>query len=387
MLKETVPVQLYWGKDLKSSTPWYGGFVNAVFYPFLQYGTSSSNLGSLNLSDHNISGDYTTGGILHYDLNGGETNALTIAKEVFSKKAYLSLLLQLQNDEKKNERKLVLDGGANIGTFCLYMGSQLSNTDFVAIEAVPRTREIFKANVLSTSKDKINPSNAVHVSSMGLQGVWKKDTSDIEEMMPCSTSFIHFVCQTSNSTSESSLDVKHDSMMKALADPNQKLFKHRFGASWPFLTSINSFLPSFLRSVVQRIGVAYLYRYMQYNVNLGSVKDIVKESGIDPNDDRKIDLLKLDTEGLELPILLDIPQSIWKRLQVVAVEIHDTREGELKNATATLKAGGLEEVWHLPDFEYNKRGANKHLLIAGRAGVLKDVVIENMKKEGFVKLD
>lgn len=64
------------------------------------------------------------------------------------------------------------------------MGSQLSNTDFVAIEAVPRTREIFKANVLSTSKDKINPNNAVHVSSMGLQGVWKKDTSDIEEMMP-----------------------------------------------------------------------------------------------------------------------------------------------------------------------------------------------------------
>lgn len=134
---------------------------------------------------------------------------------------------------------------------------------------------------------------------------------------------------------------------------------------------------------------SYLYRYMQYNVNLGSVTDIVKESGIDPNDDRKIDLLKLDTEGLELPILLDILQNIWKRLQVAAVEIHDTREGELKNATATLKAGGLEEeeVWHLPDFEYNKRGANKHLLIAGRAGVLKDAVIQNMKKEGFVKLD
>lgn len=131
MLKETVTVQLYWGKDLKSSTPWYGGFVNALFYQFLQYGTRSSHLGSLNLIDHNISGDYTAGGILHYDLNGGETNALTIAKEVFSKKAYLSLLLQLQNDENKNERKFVLDGGANIGTFCLYMGSQLSNTDFV----------------------------------------------------------------------------------------------------------------------------------------------------------------------------------------------------------------------------------------------------------------
>lgn len=72
------------------------------FYNMVQ---APLTLEALNLSDHNINGDYTTGGILHYDLNGGETNALTIAKEVFSKKAYLSLLLQLQNDEKKNERK------------------------------------------------------------------------------------------------------------------------------------------------------------------------------------------------------------------------------------------------------------------------------------------
>mmetsp|Transcript_4373 Transcript_4373/g.6300 ORF Transcript_4373/g.6300 Transcript_4373/m.6300 type:complete len:396 (+) Transcript_4373:149-1336(+) len=395
MPNETVRVQLYWGKDFQA--PWYGGLANALFYPFLNYANSSSLcLGSLVLTDHQISGNYTTGGRLHYDYNGGQTNALTIAKEVFSKEAYLSLLLQLQTDDEKTTtmsqpRKLVLDGGANIGTFCLYMGSQLSNTDFVAIEAVPRTRETFKANI-SASEEKIHASNNIHVASMGLQGVWSSDKSEpasssgFQGNVPCSTSFLHFICQTSNSTSESSLDLKHDSMMKALSDPNQKLFRHRFGASWPWLTSINELLPTFLRSIVQKIGVAYMYRYKKYDVKLGSVVDILNESGFDEDEDRKIDLLKLDTEGLELPILLNIPAKVWKRMQVAAVEIHDTRDGELKHAVATLKAGGLEEVWHLPDFEYNERGADKHLLIGGRVGVLKDTVIRNMEKEGFVKL-
>jgi len=365
---------LYWGTEVGLSKPCYAPIVDFLFK--LLYGASSSKNDELSLTPIKMKclEGSTKDSKLFHDKEGGETNARTIIGEVFQKGAYNHLLSHLKSQKKESFH--IVDAGANIGSFSIFMGSKIENCTIYAMEVVDKTRQVLINNLEKCAI--IKPSSNVYIVPMGLIGGKNPETA------PSTLSFYHFVCQPSNSTSMDTVKLKHDSMMKALMDPTKKLFSHRFGSSWPVLTTFNSLLPfSFMRGMVQRTYVAYLYRYKKVEVKLGSIEDVISNtpSSMPP----AIDLVKIDTEGMELANLMAISKDTWSRIQTLAVEIHDTRKDELLNAEKKLKSEGLENVWHLPDFEYNKRGANKHLLTASRLTFSKEVEDE-MIDEGFTKL-
>jgi len=376
--------QLYWGTEVGMAKPLYAYVIDIPWKTF-QFaalalrkirGGPDVNLGEISMP---CLGKATKEGKLYHDKDGGETNAHTIIKEVYIKGAYSHILSHLKS--LKQSKYTIVDAGANIGTCSILLGSELENCTIYAMEVVETTRSVLSKNLEDNAK--LRSSSKVRVIPMGLIGK-HPNTTTIPSIVP----FFHFICQTSNSTAEETLKIKHDSMMKALMDPEQNLFAHRFGASWPVTTGVNSWLPCFLRRVVQRIMVAYLYRYKKETLKLGSIEDAIASSTTGAADDgaiESIDLVKIDTEGMEYPNLLAISKPMWARIQTAAVEIHDTREDELKNAAEKLKREGLTNVWHLPDFEYNKRGANKHLLTASRMPFAK-AVEEEMIAEGMVNV-
>ena len=64
--------------------------------------------------------------------------------------------------------------------------------------------------------------------------------------------------------------------------------------------------------------------------------------------DEPIDLVKVDIEGAELPMLLETPEAILRRLEQISVEFHDFRRAELKpfvdRARQRLRALGFDEL-------------------------------------------
>lgn len=62
-----------------------------------------------------------------------------------------------------------------------------------------------------------------------------------------------------------------------------------------------------------------------------SLAQIIKQNNL-----KKIDLLKLDCEGSEYPILYESPVEIWNHINVMTIETHEL-DKELKNTNALVK--------------------------------------------------
>lgn len=63
--------------------------------------------------------------------------------------------------------------------------------------------------------------------------------------------------------------------------------------------------------------------FEKHNLNTVSVGAISLEEILRKHQLEKVDLLKLDCEGSEYPIVYDSPQSIWPRIQSIFLEVHN----------------------------------------------------------------
>jgi FkbM family methyltransferase len=77
----------------------------------------------------------------------------------------------------------------------------------------------------------------------------------------------------------------------------------------------------------------------EIKINAISLSKIIEENNLN-----KIDLLKMDCEGSEYPILYDSPDSVWPFIQCMAIEVHEL-DGDKKNFTylsSFIKSKGFE---------------------------------------------
>jgi len=94
-------------------------------------------------------------------------------------------------------------------------------------------------------------------------------------------------------------------------------------------------IPSFF---IPLIAKRLLKNSQKINCDIITLSHFIKEENI-----KKINLLKIDCEGLEWNVLMGIQESDWKKIESIVMEIHNI-ENRLKNTIELLKKYGFNNI-------------------------------------------
>lgn len=221
-------------------------------------------------------------------INRSETEF--IYNEIFEEKIY---------DRKKiilNDGDVVVDAGANIGLFTMYLGMSYNNIKVYSIEPM---RPIFETLKLNCELYGIN----ARLLNVGLSNEQSKEN------------FYYFPYYTSASGRYANSD-------------HQKQI-------------VKSFLKNSLADNVEVSAVELeemldsRLKVESFEVDLLTLSQIIETEKI-----KRIDLLKLDCEKSELDILHGIKPEHWSMIRQVVIEVHN-EEDILTDLETTLKANGF----------------------------------------------
>ena len=82
----------------------------------------------------------------------------------------------------------------------------------------------------------------------------------------------------------------------------------------------------------------YLKIAKKITCEITTLSNFIKEEKIE-----KIDLLKIDCEGLEWNVLMGITETDWDKIKSIVMEIHNI-EDRLKNTIILLKKHGFKNI-------------------------------------------
>jgi FkbM family methyltransferase len=181
------------------------------------------------------------------------------------------------------EQPFVVDVGANIGLFVLFIRQREESAEILAFEPMPEPAKALLHNVEQHGWTKV----ALHQCALG-----SKDEQDIP--------FTYYPLLPGNSTRY----------------PEQKELQKRV---------LYDFEPV---DYIDRLHSGYELR-----------ADVRRLSSFLP-DDRRVDLLKVDVEGAELDILLGIDPQHWALIDQVVIEVQDLA-GRLEDMCDLLIEHGL----------------------------------------------
>jgi FkbH-like protein/FkbM family methyltransferase len=229
-------------------------------------------------------------------LNRYETDYLY--KEIFEDQTYLKHGIQLRDGAT------VVDIGANIGLFSLFVMRRCENPTIYAFEPAPAVYELLKANCEAYGSN-------VYVRNVGVSDKSKLATFTFYE---------------------------HSSVFSGFhTDETEDR------------AAIQTVVRNTLRSETEAIDVAvdeYVteltadrLRRTTHECRVMSVSDIIREHGID-----KIDLLKVDAERSELDILEGIDERHWPKIAQIVMEIHDRTQEAVQQVQELLTAKGYRCV-------------------------------------------
>ena len=221
-----------------------------------------------------------------HEINPYETEYLY--KEIFEDQTYLKHGIAL------HEGAVVFDIGANIGLFTLFVKDRVPSAKVFAFEPSPDTFECLAYNVSPFGGD---------VEAFNL-GVYDRQAE---------ISFTYYPGYSVLSGFKADVH----------ADANVIIESVKFGTgsldTAPIAAEV---LPRFDKVVECKVATT-------------TVSQIIRERGI-----VKIDLLKVDAERSELPILRGITAEDWSRIEQVILEVHDPKE--LPVIVGLLEAHGFE---------------------------------------------
>ncbi len=207
-------------------------------------------------------------------LNQYETDY--VYKEIFEDECYLKHGIRLPDEAT------VVDIGANIGLFSLFVMSRCRNPKTYAFEPAPVAYDLLKANC-----------DAYGASAQ----VFNFGVSD----KPGAAAFTFY----ENSSVFSSFHSSEDEDRKAI----QAVVRN--------MLSGGSVADESLQEYVNDLTVDRLRR-TTHECRLTLVSEIIRENRID-----KIDLLKIDAEKSELDIIRGIADGDWPKIDQIVIEIHD----------------------------------------------------------------
>jgi len=257
----------------------------------------------------------------------GETQF--IYREIFEERCYLQHGIVLP------EEPVVLDVGANIGLFTMYVARHHPGARIFAFEPTPPIAAVLRDNV------KSHPGQAeIRVFEHGLS----------DRVADAHVTYFPNLPGSSTTRPDEKESVK--AFMKGELMGN--LRAHSPAAFWLTLP-----LFPFRRSLVPWM-VERLYRPVRHLARFLPLSHVLTEHNV-----AHVDLLKIDVEGAELDVLRGVGAAHWPRIRQVAMELHDV-DGRLQAARALLESEGFR-VQHMTD-PLNERVQTYNVYATRQAG-------------------
>ncbi len=261
-------------------------------------------------------------------LNQYETEYLY--QEIFIDKTYVKHNIQL------DDKATVIDIGANIGLFGLFIAENYHDTKVYCFEPSPPTFEVLNLN------SQIYPDNIIPIA----KGVASEVGREEFTYYPNSSVFSGFYP-----------DAKNDqAAIKSIA---KNIIEQQFADK---SIQIDEYVDELVKDRTQA---------QHFECELTTVSAIIKQ-----HDLNTIDLLKIDAEGSELPILQGISQQDWNKIQQIVIEVHHHDDDKLEQVLSYLTTNNFSyEI----ETEQLLNGSGLHNIYARKIG-LKDVKLKEHQR-------
>lgn len=215
----------------------------------------------------------------------------------------------LDHGVRVEEGDVVLDVGANIGIFGVRAVQRHPGVRVFAFEPIPEIHDVLAANARDYGDGRLVPLQC---------GVSDK---------PGTATFTYFPRSPALSTAspeawEEDPEEFEAAVTGTTREPPPDLWYLRLVPGF-----LSPLLARFLKGGAQEI-----------TCELRTLSDVIDEHGLD-----RVDLLKVDCEGAELPALRGLRDEHWARVSRVVVEVHD-RDGALQEVLGILDRQGFVDV-------------------------------------------
>jgi FkbH-like protein/FkbM family methyltransferase len=216
-------------------------------------------------------------------------------EEIFETQSYIQHGIRLDDDAR------VIDIGANIGLFSLFVLSQCARPRILAFEPSPVVFDVLRANC-----DAYGPD----VQAFNL-GVGERSGSATFTFYENSSVFSGFHA-----------DPTED------AETLETIFRRTLGGA----EASSATTDAYIRSLT-----AERLRARTYSCQITTVSDIIRANHLET-----IDLLKIDAEKSELEILAGIDANDWPRIEQLVIEVHDRTGNKIREVERVLVAHGYD---------------------------------------------
>jgi FkbM family methyltransferase len=276
----------------------------------------------------------------------GDMEALVVYREIFDWGTYSKGGIEIKDGAT------VWDLGANIGMFSAFLASRHSNIRLRAVEPVPETRELLVRNLKTftrTFSDLRVFDCAVGEAAASVPFTFSPLSSVGASMFPDDV----MGASDSSQGLGAWLDAATQDLLRAGSLPGfVAAFIERFAQSLPVRTLL---LAHFVAMVV-----ATKLTTRRFDVRVRPFSELLAEVG-----DERVDFLKIDVEGAEEHVVRGICPEDWRRVQQVALEVHDVA-GRVDRLAEMLAEQGFEVSRDREDW-----GVHKILRIVTLYGVRK----------------
>lgn len=227
-------------------------------------------------------------------LNRYETEY--VYKEIFTDKAYL------KHDIQVNDGDCIIDIGANIGLFTLWVQRQAANTTVYSFEPSPPVFEILRTNA------------ALHGHQVFPHNLGVSDRKREAEFTYYEKSSVFSSFDPDKKADEQAIRAVVENMVRDNLIDDVGMANHL----------IDELMEDRLAST-------------PFTCQLVSLSDIIRENGI-----QQVDLLKLDAEKSELPVLQGIHEADWPKIKQIVMEVHDREGPVIQAVTELLRSQGFD---------------------------------------------
>ncbi|MTJ07256.1 FkbM family methyltransferase [Anabaena sp. UHCC 0204] len=212
----------------------------------------------------------------------GQEETEFIYKEIFIDKEYLKHGITI------NDEDCILDVGANIGLFSIFLNTLQKQFKIFAFEPVKPIFEVLTANVNLHSVSNISLYN----HGLGSENISEK-------------TFTFYPNMAGNSTS------------KPWEKVNQR---------------------AVMNTVLHQDMVDYFFQSQEVKCEIKTLSSVINSLDI-----KTIHLLKIDVEGEEYEVLSGINQTDWHKIQQIVLEVQDT-EGRINKIQTLLENQGFRII-------------------------------------------
>lgn len=239
-------------------------------------------------------------------MNPGETEI--IYREIFDERVYARHGIEIRDGDT------IIDIGANIGLFALFVNRSGARANILCFEPAPATFAVLERNVARHGLRQVRAFNAGVAGTRG---------EALLHFMPNFTVSSTFRPDDSAEQAERN----EEFTINALATSPNRTLSAAFRA-----------LPRFVQRPIARTVMRAYAKRVAVSCPLVSVSDVIREHAL-----RRVDLLKVDAEGVEDEILAGIAPEHWPLIRQVTVEVHRGPE-QLAAVESLLGSQGFTTV-------------------------------------------